>query len=70
MKCLKCNAWASVLRTDARSKYVYRRYECANLHRFSTREYLVDVTSRADTRKPPSVAPTSAQTNQRKTTRG
>lgn len=39
MKCPDCKAWAVV--KDTRQKVngsTYRRYECANLHRFSTRE--------------------------------
>jgi len=39
MICPECNAWTRVLET--RHKYnneVYRRYECANMHRFSTME--------------------------------
>lgn len=34
--CPKCNAWTRVLRTRG----VIRRRECANLHRFTTREVL------------------------------
>jgi len=39
MICPQCNAWTRTLET--RHKYdneVYRRYECANKHRFSTIE--------------------------------
>ena len=39
MKCPTCKAWSVV--KDTRQKQdgsTYRRYECANLHRFSTRE--------------------------------
>lgn len=39
MICPQCNAWTRVLET--RHKYnneTYRRYECANGHRFSTME--------------------------------
>lgn len=36
MNCPKCNAWTEVLETRKRPAGVYRRYECANLHRFST----------------------------------
>lgn len=39
MKCPECNAWATVLETRERSDgTIYRRYQCANNHRFSTRE--------------------------------
>lgn len=38
MKCPQCGAWASVLETRARPYGMYRRYLCANLHRFSTKE--------------------------------
>lgn len=34
MKCPICNAWTHVLRTDG----TRRRRECANEHRFTTRE--------------------------------
>lgn len=34
MKCPICNAWTQVLRTDG----TRRRRECANEHRFTTRE--------------------------------
>lgn len=39
MICPQCKAWTRVLET--RHKYdnqTYRRYECANMHRFSTME--------------------------------
>ena len=36
MNCPKCNAWTEVLETRQRKAGTYRRYECANLHRFST----------------------------------
>jgi transcriptional regulator NrdR family protein len=37
--CPICNVWAEVKETRKRSDgSVYRRYECANLHRFSTKE--------------------------------
>jgi transcriptional regulator NrdR family protein len=36
MKCPICNAWTELLETRKRKAGAYRRYECANLHRFST----------------------------------
>lgn len=36
MDCPECNAWSTVLETRQRAGGVYRRHECANLHRFST----------------------------------
>jgi len=42
MICPTCSAWTRTLET--RHKYdnqVYRRYECANTHRFSTMEKVV-----------------------------
>ncbi len=36
MNCPKCDAWTEVLETRKRKAGTYRRYECANLHRFST----------------------------------
>ncbi len=39
MKCPDCKSWASVLETrDRQDGTTYRRYECANLHRFTTHE--------------------------------
>ena len=43
MLCPKCGAWTSVKETRARpNNTTYRRYECANLHRFSTEERIRD----------------------------
>ena len=43
MKCPQCNAWSVVKDTRKRSdNTTYRRYECANLHRFSTIERIKD----------------------------
>jgi len=42
MKCPVCNAWVSVLETRQKSdNSTYRRYECANGHRFTTYERIV-----------------------------
>lgn len=42
MKCYQCKAWAEVLETRTRSDGVTRRrYECANTHRFTTLEVVV-----------------------------
>lgn len=40
IKCPQCGAWAMVLQTRTRKTdgVVTRRYECGNLHRFSTEE--------------------------------
>jgi transcriptional regulator NrdR family protein len=40
MKCPACGAWTSVKQTRTRKTdgVVTRRYECGNLHRFSTEE--------------------------------
>jgi hypothetical protein len=35
-RCPVCNTWTDLLETRKREVGVYRRYECANLHRFST----------------------------------
>ena len=38
-KCPRCNVWADVLETRARPDgTTRRRYQCANLHRFTTIE--------------------------------
>ena len=42
MKCPQCNAWSRAIDTRPRAAgTTARRYECANLHRFSTIEQLV-----------------------------
>lgn len=39
MKCPTCDTWTNVLETRNKpNNMTYRRYECANLHRFSTVE--------------------------------
>lgn len=52
MKCPLCNAWALVLESRAiRSRNArYRRYECANLHRFTTEENVKKVLSKERTK--------------------
>lgn len=47
-KCRECGAWADVLETRQRAQYVYRAYKCANDHRYFTREFLWDATSKDD----------------------
>lgn len=43
MKCPHCKAWTEVLETRGRPhNETHRRYECANEHRFSTKESVVD----------------------------
>lgn len=43
MSCPKCGAWTSVKETRSKpNNTTYRRYECANLHRFSTEERIKD----------------------------
>ena len=48
MKCPQCGAWTQVkeTRTNKDKNIVTRRYECGNLHRFSTEEKVKN-----DTRK-------------------
>lgn len=41
MNCPQCNAWSNVKETRKNSGGKYRRYECANLHRFTTQEVVV-----------------------------
>lgn len=44
MLCPSCNAWTRVLETRQRPENsVYRRYECANTHRFVTMEQVTKV---------------------------
>lgn len=44
MSCPQCGAWAQVkeTRTNKTDNVVTRRYECGNLHRFSTEERAKD----------------------------
>ena len=43
MKCPTCKTWAEVLETRGRPhNETHRRYECANEHRFSTKEVVVE----------------------------
>lgn len=42
MKCPVCNTWVNVKETRSRlHNATYRRYECANEHRFTTLEQVV-----------------------------
>ena len=44
MKCPVCSTWTLVKETRQRAENVkYRRYECANLHRFTTLEAVVKI---------------------------
>lgn len=53
MKCPKCGAWAMVLdtRTAKATNVKRRRYECGNLHRFATMEYVDGLIGRSSTTK-------------------
>ena len=44
MSCPQCGAWAQVkeTRTNKTDNVVTRRYECGNMHRFSTEERAKD----------------------------
>jgi transcriptional regulator NrdR family protein len=41
MKCPECATWASVKETRNTPEGKRRRYECANMHRFTTRETVI-----------------------------
>ena len=41
MTCPECNKYTAVLETRSNPDGMRRRYECANLHRFTTQEALV-----------------------------
>lgn len=41
MNCPECGVWSMVKETRKAVGYTYRRYECANLHRFTTNEIVV-----------------------------
>jgi transcriptional regulator NrdR family protein len=44
MKCLVCGTWTLVKQTRQRpDNTTHRRYECANLHRFTTLETVVKI---------------------------
>jgi transcriptional regulator NrdR family protein len=44
VKCPECNTWVFVKETRSRpANTVYRRYECANEHRFTTLETVTRV---------------------------
>jgi transcriptional regulator NrdR family protein len=44
MKCPVCGTWALVKETRQRAENTkYRRYECANMHRFTTLETVAKV---------------------------
>ena len=44
MKCPECGTWTVVLETRTTDKnHVTRRRECANEHRFRTREVLISI---------------------------
>ena len=44
MKCPVCNTWVMVKETRSRPHNItYRRYECANEHRFATLEQVARV---------------------------
>jgi len=44
MKCPVCKKWVSTLETRTRpNNEVYRRYQCANEHRFTTKEVVQKV---------------------------
>ncbi len=50
MKCPTCSQWTEQLDTRKRLGSVYRRYECGNEHRFTTKDgevYRVDSVKRA-----------------------
>ena len=43
MTCPKCGQYTRILETRANPDGMRRRYECANLHRFSTMEAVVQL---------------------------
>jgi transcriptional regulator NrdR family protein len=38
MNCPICNTWTEQIDTRKRAGSIFRRYECANLHRFTTKD--------------------------------
>ena len=56
MNCPRCGAWSSVLETrKTQDGHKRRRYECANLHRFSTLEYSLPMKANDDSKDKPKV---------------
>lgn len=51
MKCPICNAWSDVKETRQKKDHKYRRYECGNLHRFTTREFVVQTKGKSNGNK-------------------
>ena len=41
VKCPTCGTYTKILETRVNPKGIRRRYECANMHRFTTQETLV-----------------------------
>lgn len=57
MKCPVCEAWAYVKETrKSENDSVRRRYECGNLHRFTTKEYVVTAVEDMVSRQPEEVS--------------
>lgn len=50
MKCPICNKWTNILETRTTKNGHTRRRECANLHRFTTKEVVIADTARAGAR--------------------
>jgi len=52
MKCPQCGAWTMIkeTRTKKTENVVTRRYECANLHRFTTEEKVRDTSKSSPNR--------------------
>lgn len=59
MKCPQCGAWALIkeTRTKKTENVVTRRYECANLHRFTTEEKVKNDTSKSRPDRTPGLHP-------------
>lgn len=66
MSCPECGKWTRVLQTRSHEDYVQRRYECGNMHRFSTIEKIIS--GRANATKIPSAQQTCALTQKGKLT--
>lgn len=62
MKCPQCGKMARVIDTRREREFTYRRQECTSNHRFTTREFLWDATSKDVIQKLLSAARKSGQT--------
>ncbi len=64
-QCPECQARVQVLQIRNEPGHNYRRYECLNGHRFTTREYLWDATTKEGILRRLNLAPNSVKPTMR-----